>query len=60
MRGKSHNRAAKFLTALSTQGSVALLETMEGMVDTKGDVRAEGLTEDLLGRPAFLGKEGLL
>jgi len=30
------------------------------MMDTKGDVKAEGLTEDFFGRPAFLGKEGLL
>lgn len=30
------------------------------MTDTKGDAKAEGLTEDFLGRPAFLGKEGLL
>jgi hypothetical protein len=30
------------------------------MTDTyKGDAKAEGLTEDFLGRPAFLGKEGL-
>jgi hypothetical protein len=29
------------------------------MTDTKGDVKAEGLTEDFLGRPAFRGKEGL-
>jgi hypothetical protein len=31
------------------------------MTDTnKGDVKAEGLTEDFLGRRLFLGKEGLL
>ena len=30
------------------------------MTDTKGDVKAEGLTEDFLGRAAFRRKEGLL
>jgi hypothetical protein len=29
------------------------------MADTKGDVRAEGLTEDFLGRAAVRGKESL-
>jgi len=31
------------------------------MTDTnKGDMKAKGLTEDFLGRPAFVGKEDLL